>query len=175
MPSEPQLHRCDDWRYADGTWQWPSSNLGCIFLFQECLFLGLCFSFLPGFLQIPWDSCFFRRIFFTGTSFWLGRIPPNYSGITGIFQNSCSRQTKLPWFDSETMAWRGVGEVSAHIMGYGERTPSTQHIAVTLTPWATRQCAGWTRPSATAWEISLFWGWLFVCIVLIEKSIKTKI
>ena len=26
--------------------------LGCIFLFQECLFLGLCFSFLPGFLEI---------------------------------------------------------------------------------------------------------------------------
>ena len=44
-------------------------SLGCIFLFQECPFLGLCFSFLPGFLRIPWDSCFFRRNFFTGTSF----------------------------------------------------------------------------------------------------------
>jgi len=46
--------------------------LGCIFLFQEYPFLGPCFSFLPGFLRIPQDSFFFRRNFFTGTSFWQG-------------------------------------------------------------------------------------------------------
>ena len=116
--------------------------LGCIFLFQECLFLGLCFSFLPGFLRIPWNSCFFRRNFFTGTSFWLDSGIPNYSGISGILRNSCSRQPKLPWFD--TRPWRriGVGDATAHIMGCGERTPSTQYIAVTLTSRATRRCAG---------------------------------
>ena len=48
------------------------SMLGCIFLFQEYPFLGPCFSFLPGFLRIPQDSFFFRRNFFTGTSFWQG-------------------------------------------------------------------------------------------------------
>ena len=46
--------------------------LGCIFLFQEYPFLGPCFLFLPGFLRIPSDSCFFPRNFFTGTSFWQG-------------------------------------------------------------------------------------------------------
>jgi len=69
--------------------------LGCIFLFQEYPFLGPCFSFLPGFLRIPQDSFFFRRNFFTGTSFWLDFGIPNYSGISGILRNSCSRQKKL--------------------------------------------------------------------------------
>ena len=73
-----------------------SNKLGCQFLFQECPFLGLCFSFLPGFLRIPWDSCFFRRNFFTGTSFLAGAYSSKLPGITGILRNSCSRQTKLP-------------------------------------------------------------------------------
>jgi len=79
--------------------------LGCIFLFQECPFLGLCFSFLPGFLRIPWDSCFFRRIFFTGTSFWLDAGIPNYSGITGILRNSCSGM--VPTLTIKTMCSHG--------------------------------------------------------------------
>ena len=29
---------------------------------------------------------------------------------------------------------------------------------------------GWRRPSTTAWEISLIWGWLFVCIILLENQ-----
>ena len=42
--------RTDNIQLNDGTIY---EVLGCIFLFQECLFLGLCFSFLPGFLRIP--------------------------------------------------------------------------------------------------------------------------
>ena len=41
-------------------------------------------------------------------------------------------------FRRETMASSGVG----HIMGCGGLMPSTQQIAVTLTPGATRRCAG---------------------------------
>ena len=76
-------------------------------------FLGPCFSFLS---RIPQDSCgflFFPEEFFTGTSFWLDFGIPNYSGISGILRNSCSRQRKLPWFERETMAserrWRDDG------------------------------------------------------------------
>jgi hypothetical protein len=71
-------------------------ELGCIFLFQEYPFLGPVFRSCPGFLRIPVDSCFFQRIFFTGTSFCLDAGIRNYSGITGILRNSCSRQQKLP-------------------------------------------------------------------------------
>jgi len=45
-------------------------------------------------------------------------------------------------FDGRPWRRRGVGEASAHIMGCGERTPSTQYIAVTLTSRATRRCTG---------------------------------
>jgi hypothetical protein len=41
--------------------------------------------------------------------------------------------------DLTARPWRRAPLV--HIMGYGGRTPSTQYISVTLTPWATRQCA----------------------------------
>ena len=53
--------------------------------------------FIPA--RIPPDSLgflFFPEEFFTGTSFWLDTGIPNYSGITGILRNSCSRQPKLP-------------------------------------------------------------------------------
>ena len=77
-------------------------------------------------------------------SFWLGGFPLNYSRITGILRKSCSRQKYLHRtivifdLDHKTMA----GAASASTMGCGGQTPSTQHIAVTLTPLATRQCAG---------------------------------
>ena len=50
--------------------------------------------FIPaGFLRIPWDSCFFRRNFFHRNLLLAGGYsPPNYSGITRILRNSCSRK-----------------------------------------------------------------------------------
>ena len=147
-------------------------SLGCIFLFQKCPLLGLCFSFLPGFLRIPWDSCFFRRNFFTGTSFWLDFGIPNYSGIAGILRNSCSRKKKLPWFDARPWRRRGVGEATAHIRGCrGERTPLTQYIAVTLTSRATWRCAGsraYVHHSLSDFTIL---GVSMHSIILLEKSI----
>ena len=51
-----------------------------------------------------------------------------------------TRPSRLNYFGFRraTMASSGV----VHIMGCGGRMPTTQHIAVTLTPLATRRCAG---------------------------------
>ena len=46
---------------------------------------------------------------------------------------------------------------SVHIMGCGGRTPSTQHIAVTLTSWATRRCAGLDASVHQAGVNSCWW------------------
>jgi len=64
---------------------------------------------------------------------------PEYSGIP-VPAKQNYRDLKRPWLSERR--WRGVGEASAHIMGCGERTPSTQYIAVTLTSRATRRCTG---------------------------------
>ena len=75
-------------------------------------FLGPCFSFLS---RIPQDSCgflffpeefFYRNLLLTGL-----RNPELLRNHRN--RNSCSRQTKLQWFDRETMAserrWTLVG------------------------------------------------------------------
>ena len=45
-------------------------------------------------------------------------------------------------YASNTIAQGQVSRRVVRISGCGGRMPSTQHIAVTLTPWATWQCAG---------------------------------
>jgi hypothetical protein len=88
-----------------------------------CIFLRSCFSFLP---RIPQDSCWFLKLLRNHRNTPEFLFPPT--------------KTTVIW--RETMASESVGEATAHIIGCGERTPSTQYIAVTLTSWATRRCAG---------------------------------
>jgi hypothetical protein len=61
---------------------------------------------------------------------------PEYSGIPVPANENYLDLNARPW------GRRGVGEATAHIMGCGERTPSTQYIAVTLISRATRRYAG---------------------------------
>ena len=67
--------------------------------------------------------------------------------------------------------WRRAAPV--HIMVCGGRTPPTQHIAITLTPWATRRCAGseasihHSRSKFTL-MVPHFWVRIFWCTLLIE-------
>ena len=150
------------------TWFNPNStkySLGCIFLFQEYPFLGPCFSFLPGFLRIPLDSFFFRRNFFTGTSFGLWDIPPTYSGITDSSGILFPPTQNYRDFDWETMALERRQPLTWAVVD-GRPQPS-----ISPWPWHDGQRSnvlGQTCPSTTAWAISLFWGLDFVCMILIE-------
>ena len=70
-----------------------------------------------------------------------------------LLPNQRRIQYKVTFFTREVTFFDGTsatntiaqGQVSRRVVrisGCGGRMPSTQHIAVTLTPWATWQCAG---------------------------------
>jgi hypothetical protein len=78
-----------------------TSPLGCLFLFDRNLFLGLKNSLKKGFLRILFFLCFPEE-FFTGTWFWKGSQEfLFFATFTGFFcWNSC--ETGIPAFTMDS-------------------------------------------------------------------------